>query len=360
MTTSIPRCANRAVADDGPPIASSVFCAIARGLAPFGVTPDELRGPNHDAVSIVHFADVLEQVAARTDTPHLALEIARMLPLGVLGAADYCFSTSATLNDALGSRHIALFTQAIRHELILERNTARIVTRQLCRPRRFLAELSSAFVVRRLRDVLGETAMTLTSMRFAHQSYGSVERYARYFGVDVMFGAATDELAFPRRLVDMPLLTADPILAAILVDQLGMSSATPTVAIVGHVRSVVEQALGRRRSIPTVDDVARRLALSSRSLQRRLREAGMPYSAVVDGSRRDLAWKLLAHEDTVLDDVACRLGFQSVAAFFRAFRRWTGESPRAFQRAMRGAPGNQDGASRESRGVITSTQGGTR
>ena len=89
-------------------------------------------------------------------------------------------------------------------------------------------------------------------------------------------------------------------------------------------------------------DVAARLALTPRSLQRKLPKDA-PFSALVDEVRRDRASELLTREGMLLCEIAYRLGFSGVTPFFRAFRRWTGVSPRAFQREQerRGGVGDE-------------------
>jgi AraC-like DNA-binding protein len=77
---------------------------------------------------------------------------------------------------------------------------------------------------------------------------------------------------------------------------------------------------------------AQRLAMSPRTLQRRLREEGLTHRCVMALVRRERAFTLLS-SDAKLDDVAGRLGFCSAGAFHRAFKRWTGVTPGAFKRA---------------------------
>jgi AraC-like DNA-binding protein len=303
-------------------VRASTVRLLARVLAPLGAKLDEPLGDE----PIDRVAAALDRVAVSIGLPHVALEIAARLPLGALGAADYCFSTTATLIDALAHLPALLDEPAI----VVDRCGARIVFWQRSR---IAVELAAAFVVRRLRDVIGDDTLQLTAVRFTHALAGSVEPYRRWFGARVTFGAAADEIAIPRHVLDTPLLTADATLAAILVDR---SGATPQ--IVGRVRTIVTESLARQRCAPSVDAVARRLALSSRSLQRRLHEAGAAYSTIVDDARRGLASTLLARDGAILHDVASRLGFAGVAAFFRAFRRWTGASPRAYQRALLAPP----------------------
>ena len=68
----------------------------------------------------------------------------------------------------------------------------------------------------------------------------------------------------------------------------------------------------------------------------KLKEQGVSLSMLIDERRRELAEKLLARDSVLLCDVGYRLGFSDVKAFFRAFRRWTGTSPRAFQKTRHG------------------------
>jgi AraC-like DNA-binding protein len=75
-----------------------------------------------------------------------------------------------------------------------------------------------------------------------------------------------------------------------------------------------------------VDRMAQRLALSSRTLQRRLMSIGMSYSLVLEQVRRELASHYLRMPLTV-EKVALLLGYSDLTAFIRAHRRWTGVSP---------------------------------
>jgi AraC-like DNA-binding protein len=87
---------------------------------------------------------------------------------------------------------------------------------------------------------------------------------------------------------------------------------------------------------PDVDAVADELAISGRTLQRRLRDEGTSFREVLATTRRDLAEALLATGVGSVTEIAHRLGFSETAAFSRAFRRWTGQSPATWRRANAG------------------------
>ena len=85
--------------------------------------------------------------------------------------------------------------------------------------------------------------------------------------------------------------------------------------------------------------VARRLAMSERSLQRRLEAEGIGFAALIDAARRRRAESLLRSRDVSLTEIAFLLGFSEQSAFTRAFKRWTGKSPRDARREiLAGAP----------------------
>ena len=117
--------------------------------------------------------------------------------------------------------------------------------------------------------------------------------------------------------------------------------ATPTEA---------DQAFGRRvREIvvtgllnggaPDIREVARMVTTSARTLQRRLRGAGLTYAGLVQQARCEAASRMLLESDQSVSDVARVLGYSDPAHFTRAFHRWTGLTPRGFRRRRDGDAG---------------------
>ncbi|HEY0468394.1 MAG TPA: AraC family transcriptional regulator ligand-binding domain-containing protein [Polyangiaceae bacterium] len=150
----------------------------------------------------------------------------------------------------------------------------------------------------------------------------------RHFGCPVIFGAPFDALVFERSALDAPFVTADGgafarILAG-LEQRLGSGEGFP--ALVGDVRVAIARQLseGRRASLA---GVARRLAVSARTLQRRLDEGGTTFQEQLAMVRRTTSTRLLANTD--LDPVAISmlLGFVEANSFARAFRAWERTTP---------------------------------
>jgi AraC-like DNA-binding protein len=87
-----------------------------------------------------------------------------------------------------------------------------------------------------------------------------------------------------------------------------------------------------RHGDPSLGEVGKRLAVGPRTLQRRLREHGLEFKALVDDTRRRFALTYLRDRGSTLAEIAYLLGYSEVSAFNRAFRRWTGATPSDYRR----------------------------
>jgi AraC-like DNA-binding protein len=84
---------------------------------------------------------------------------------------------------------------------------------------------------------------------------------------------------------------------------------------------------------PTLSQAARKLAVTPRTLQRRLTAEGLNFRRVLDGVRFSHAVALLKEPGSSVEAVAVQVGFSESSAFSRAFKRWTRSAPRQFVRA---------------------------
>jgi AraC-like DNA-binding protein len=92
-----------------------------------------------------------------------------------------------------------------------------------------------------------------------------------------------------------------------------------------QVKGIVKKLLAGQR--PALQDVARELHLSTRTLQRRLTDEGMTFQQLMEGARRELAQHYLLHSSLELNETAYLLGYEDANSFFRAFHHWEGSSP---------------------------------
>jgi AraC-like DNA-binding protein len=146
-------------------------------------------------------------------------------------------------------------------------------------------------------------------------------------GCPVRFGAPETRAVLRREPLERPLPRHDPALFAYLERhaQAVLASIPSEGGVVERVSRLITENL--RHGEPAQSEVARKLALSERTLQRRLREADTSFAAILDAVRRQLAQLYLAEPTLGLHEVAFLLGYSEPSAFHRAFRRWTGKTP---------------------------------
>jgi AraC-like DNA-binding protein len=152
--------------------------------------------------------------------------------------------------------------------------------------------------------------------------------YDEVFGCPIAFEQADDSIAFASTDLARPLLSADPDVARLV-----LPGAEATLARLGD-GSVQDQVRSALRHMlhgdePTLAAVADVLCVSKRTLQRRLTDAALRFSQLVDQTRCEMAEEQLAAGTASIDDLAFRLGFSSTSSFYRAFKRWTGRTPGA-------------------------------
>ncbi|MFC5408475.1 helix-turn-helix domain-containing protein [Larkinella bovis] len=82
-----------------------------------------------------------------------------------------------------------------------------------------------------------------------------------------------------------------------------------------------------------IEEVADEMGLSVRSLQRRLQAENVTFREIVDEARRDIALRLIRTNQHNINEIACVMGYDEPSSFRRAFKKWTGHNPKAYQLA---------------------------
>jgi AraC-like DNA-binding protein len=151
--------------------------------------------------------------------------------------------------------------------------------------------------------------------------------YEAHFGCTVRFKTAHSALFFRAADLDRAFETHNVDLLDVLTPQLDaelVSRQTEDDAR-DQVKAVLRRSLAGGR--PDLRDVARQLASSPRTLQRRLGDLGVSYHQVLEEARRDLASRYLSQSSLELSEVAYLLGYEDANSFVRAFSRWEGIPP---------------------------------
>jgi AraC-like DNA-binding protein len=197
----------------------------------------------------------------------------------------------------------------------------------------------SAFLVQELFTNITQIARFLygqgTAVKQVHLMFTTRNPalYRTTFGCPVLFGQTDNTLVFSSEVLAAPLDTADPYaLPSILavLDSL-MAQEQANQSFLAHIEHLLIQQIAQS---PTMEHIARSLGMTERTLRRKLTQAGVSYSELLDRVRQGRAVELL-ETDMPLADVAQHLGFEDTRSLRRKVQGWTGHSPKALRQLRR-------------------------
>ena len=178
------------------------------------------------------------------------------------------------------------------------------------------------------------------ALEFTHNTDdATAERIAQWSGARVRWGAAVNRAILPAAVLAWPIPHANKALLPLLqrhADELVQARHPQERGVVAQVRQSISKRLGR--GAIKLADVAADLHLSTRTLQRRLTQAGVAYQALLDATRHELARHYLASSAMPIAEVGFLLGFQDAPAFHHAFKGWQGQGPGQYRTSILSVP----------------------
>jgi len=298
------------------------------GLDPATIADHDARVPHRAA------AELWALATEQTGVPTFGLRVVEAMDLGTFDVQIYAFISSPTLGEGL--ERLQRFHR-LNHDAALL-SIRRTSTEAICRHRlpggHVLPPAAAQFVlgtmVRAAREAT-DGRVEIREIRFEHSQPDDVSDYDRVLAAPIRFGCDANEVVLPLHALDLPLLKADPGLVAVL-DRHGQAllDALPRVdSLADRVRTLLMKEL--QGGNPAAETIAEHLHMSVRTLARRLAEEDTSHKALLDELRSDLARRYLSDAGLAISEVAFLLGFSEPSAFHRAFKRWTGQTPRQFR-----------------------------
>ena len=283
-------------------------------------------------------AEVWKRSTKRLDDPLFGLTLFEKVPMGVMNLLDYVVISSAHVGDALGrvARYAPLMGDAESLTLTVHGNEARFRFHN-GNDVPYPIEMIIGVCLRRSRFFFGPE-WTVKRVSFAHPPLGPRATYDRICQAPFFFDMPFTEVVFARELLALPIAGADPHLNAILAaeaDALLAPLAPPSHApsFIETVKRVLEHGIYERDL--TLTRLADGLGISARTLQRRLRAAGVTHRGLVRDVRQNVATRSLSTHAS-LGQIARSLGYSGTGAFQRAFKRWSGMTPGQVRRTRVG------------------------
>lgn len=277
---------------------------------------------------------VENMMLALPGVPALGFELGLQYNVATFGIWGFAMRTSRNLREAFqhAVRYLPLSTAYCEfgifespHEFGVWADPRRIPQHL----RQFLLERDSGTGVTLMRE-LSLAGVEVQLLEFQGPAPAYVSRIAELCGITPRYGSGRNAIAVNRADADRPLPTFDPHLVRLLEgkcrDQLEQRQ---TDGITGQVR---QQLLGPLGLVATLEDVAKNLAMSPRSLRRKLEQADTSFRHILENERKLMASQLLTSTSMKLEEMALHVGYGDTASFTRAFRRWFGMAPGEYRR----------------------------
>jgi len=165
---------------------------------------------------------------------------------------------------------------------------------------------------------------------FRHSCQTDLSLYRELFGCEVTFNSDYNGIEISQSILDSPLTKYNPGLYSLLCQQADniVNNLVEKLPV-----EIVTQFISNQLSlgVPEIEDAAQNLQMSVRTLQRKLSQHQLTFSGLINTVRKDLAINYLENTDTKYIYIAQMLGFSEQSAFQRAFKRWTGKTPKQFR-----------------------------
>jgi AraC-like DNA-binding protein len=162
-----------------------------------------------------------------------------------------------------------------------------------------------------------------------------VRPYREFFAAPLRFDSVQAGMLFPQAWLQQPVAGADPFLHALLADRAAAALKVQDPLLCDDVRRTIRLLLMSNQC--SREAVARRLGMHPRTLGRRLQECGATFQQLLDQTRLEIARQLLRGTRSSVSRISATLGYHDPTVFTRAFRRWTGTTPRAYRALDAGA-----------------------
>jgi AraC-like DNA-binding protein len=290
----------------------------------------------YQLIPLAGYVALFEHAAVLLEDPFFGLKLGQAFQPEHLGPLGFMFRAANNLGEALRqlSSYVNVWQSGTHLDLVSAGETA-ICTYQIdnpqLRPRRQDAEYSVAAFCSLIRNFLG-TAWSPLEVHFEHA--GTTHRaYTRTFHAPVFFSQNLNRLVLRQSDLSRAGICSDramvPFMERHLHDLARESREAPTFS--SQVSHLIAARIGMGPI--TLPAIAAELGLPPRSFQRRLAEERTSFRRLVRDHRRSLAEALIKNQASTVTSIAHTVGYAETAVLSRAFKTWTGTSPRDFARA---------------------------
>lgn len=289
-------------------------------------------------LTVNQFANLCELCAKCLNDSFFGLHMGLFIGEQTAGPLSHLMSSSPTVEDVF--KNIARYTVVLENGLIskysqengLPSLSASLATQENV-PRRHANEAIYAQLLQFLKKGIGDHVVP-EALFFEHEKPSDTAELDDYFRAPIYFNSPLNKAVFKPSILNEEMATANDTLYTVLkahFEKLLADQPKPN-DLVESVRRVITDNLSISET--TVNSVASQLALSPRTLRRRLQEHHLTFHDIKKMVRQELAEQYLSNSQLGLSEIALLLGYSETSAFCRAFRDWVGDPPLVYRKKI--------------------------
>lgn len=305
-----------------------------------GFNPELLKTPDEHIPRSIHYG-IWREIVRLTGNENLGLHLGEAFSLSHYGIVGYVLLNCQTLNEVFEKfcKYTCLFCQEMLTQFTISDGMAFFECNSIpgCKPDDNLLETSRhdtectfASSLPTIKMLTGR-ALRPIAVWFRHQPPADLSEYNRIFQCDVKFSMPVDRLIFDANCLEWSVLSSNANLLSFFEEEAEatLNQLNGDDCYAAKVTQAIVQNL--KGELPTVNAIASDLAMSTRQLQRVLKVEGTSFQKLLDQTRQDIALQYLKDPTIAIHSIAFLLGFSEPSAFNRAFKRWTGKTPRSYR-----------------------------
>ncbi len=281
-------------------------------------------------ISLDRFCRLLDLLATVTRDDCLGLKYGQTYKLGGTGPFGYGLNNAPSFRDALRFlvRYVSINVDLDVLNLITEGEQIIVqwsVSPMIIKADQF-CDYAASIIMRQLEQAAGGPIRP-SEAQLRRTAPQDKSFHTRIFSSRVRFGAESNQVVLPASLLDKANPSADPVLFELMAKQCAeiLEKRTTEKSIVIRVKEDLLSSL--ENGDTAIAAVASRLAVSERTLQRRLAQAGKTFHELFTETRTELSLRFLKETDLPLSQISRKLGYAAPSAYTRAAIRWHGKAP---------------------------------
>lgn len=315
---------------------SSLKVDVDAFLHSIGVDPQSIQSPDA-RIPVDTYLRIQDGAAEYIHDPYLGLHMGEFAEAGSWSILGYVMMNCKNLGEAFekSGKYSRIIGNMIEAKADLHFNKIHVVVftpPHAPKMTRHCYESTLSSSVRMMRVLTGVHLCPL-EVTFAYPQPESTAEYDRVFGCPVKFNQKENSMTLDWGIVNTPVRMANPDLLAHF-EQYAQTLLDEMQRKDEHTRAVTRIILSRLDDESlSLEKVAREMAVSVRTLQKRLEEEGVVFSDLLREVRQHLAQKYL-RENYSVEQITYLLGFSEPSVFRKAFKKWAGVTPREYREGM--------------------------